>query len=200
MVYTGGHEIRFPDYVDFTDNTAQHNKVATIANDYANFYKTSTFKSNVNVDGLVFAGGHEIRFPEYVEFKDNTAAHNTVLRVDQNFIDANKVITAKQGLNIDVTPTQAQHAVRKDYVDNKPNVIKIAWAELKALRDHSQLIPGRFYRITDYECTTAQADTQSAGHVFDVIVRADSEYKLNEEAGAAQHYDDGYFDDNNLEA
>ena len=125
LVYVGGHEIRFPDYVDFTDNTARHNKVATIANDYANFYKTSTFKSNVNVDGLMFAGGHEIRFPEYVEFKDNTAAHNTVLRVDQNFIDANKVITAKRGLNIDVTPTQAQHAVRKDYVDHKPNLIKI---------------------------------------------------------------------------
>lgn len=174
--------------------------MATIANDYANFYKTSTFKSNVNVDGLMFAGGHEIRFPEYVEFKDNTAAHNTVLRVDQNFIDANKVITAKQGLNIDVTPTQAQHAVRKDYVDNKPNLIEIAWAELKALRDNSKLIPGRFYRITDYKCTTVQAGTQSAGHAFDIIVRADSENTLNEEASASLPYYDGYFDNNNLEA
>ena len=145
------------------------------------------FDKPVDFHSLVYAGGHEIRFPEYVEFKDNTAAHNTVLRVDQNFIDANKVIMAKQGINIDVTPTEAQHAVRKDYVDNKPNIIKITWSELKALRDHSQLIPGIFYRITDYECTTAQADTQSAGHVFDVIVRADSENKLNDEASAIQH-------------
>lgn len=158
------------------------------------------FDKPVDFHSLVYAGGHEIRFPEYVEFKDNTAAHNTVLKIDQNFIDANKVITAKQGLNIDVTPTQAQHAVRKDYVDNKPNLIEITWAELKALRDNSKLIPGRFYRITDYKCTTAQADTQSAGHAFDIIVRADSENTLNEEASAGLPYYDGYFDNNNLEA
>lgn len=88
----------------------------------------------------------------------------------------------------------------KNYVDNKPNLIKITWSELKALRDNSQLIPGRFYRITDYECTTSQANTQSAGHVFDIIVRADSENKLNEEASAIQHEGDNYFANCDLQA
>ena len=63
----------------------------------------------------------------------------------------------------------------------------ITYAELKALRDNKQLIPGQQYRITDYVTTTAQANTQSAGHQFDIIVVADSEDKLNENARAINH-------------
>ena len=90
-------------------------------------------------------------------------------------------------------------------VENKLSIAskkmeEITWDELKFLRDSGKLTPGRFYRITDYECTTAQADTHSAGHVFDIIVRADSENKLNEEASAIQHAGDTYFANNNLEA
>lgn len=84
---------------------------------WAVFGKGTTFNASAEFNGLIWTGGREIRFPDYVEFKDNTEQHNTVLKVDQNFIHANKVITAKQGLNIDVQPTESQHAVRKDYVD-----------------------------------------------------------------------------------
>lgn len=76
----------------------------------------------------------------------------------------------------------------------------ITYAELVALRNSSSLVPGRQYRITDYQCTTTQGSTKSAGHQFDIIVRADSENRLNEEASAIQHEGDEYFANSNLSA
>jgi hypothetical protein len=67
-------------------------------------------------------------------------------------------------------------------VKNTPNLIETTYANLKSLRDNSQLTPGTFYRITDYECTTVQENTKSAGHQFDIIVRADDVNVLNETA------------------
>lgn len=80
------------------------------------------------------------------------------------------------------------------------DIIEIAWADLKALRDNSQLRPGKFYRITDYQCTTAQTDTSSAGHQFDIIVFAISESVLDENGYAALHENDTYFANSKLSA
>ena len=79
-------------------------------------------------------------------------------------------------------------------------VISITYADLKNLRDTSSLVPGMQYRIRDYQCTTVQTDTSTAGHQFDIIVTADSEIKLNENARAAHHDDDTYFAACKLEA
>ena len=94
---------------------------------------------------------------------------------------------------------------RQDPIDIKDTVARqksqsITWADLKDLRDGSQLIPGQWYRITDYQCTTEKQDTQSAGHVFDIIVRADSTNTLNENAYATKHAGDTYFVNSNLAA
>ena len=70
---------------------------------------------------------------------------------------------------------------------------KITYAELKALRDGAKLVPGMQYRITDYTCTTITQDTQSAGHLFDIIVTADDERTLNTKARAIHHEGDTYF-------
>ena len=84
------------------------------------------------------------------------------------------------------------------------SIISKTWAELKAMRDvdngAGSLVPGRWYRITDYVATTSQADTQSANHPFDIIVMADAANKLNENAHAIQHAGDTYFDGCKLEA
>ena len=64
----------------------------------------------------------------------------------------------------------------------------ITYSKLKYLRDNRKLIPGKQYRITDYECTTSQENTKSAGHKFDIIVTANDEGTLNEDARAAVHY------------
>ena len=77
---------------------------------------------------------------------------------------------------------------------------KITWADLKAKRDAGELIPGVQYRIIDYQCTTTQDKTESAGHQFDIIVIADSENKLNEVARAIRHDGDTYFSNCNLAA
>ncbi len=71
--------------------------------------------------------------------------------------------------------------------------VSITYAALKALRDGGNLVPGTWYRITDYVCTTTQENTQSAVHAFDVIVRADDTNHLNENAFAAHHKGDEYF-------
>ena len=77
---------------------------------------------------------------------------------------------------------------------------EITYSALKAKRDAGTLVKGKWYRITDYTCTTIQEDTQSAGHVFDIIVRADSTNVLNENAFAALHSGDTYFANCKLEA
>lgn len=75
------------------------------------------------------------------------------------------------------------------------NMTSIEYDELVQLRDDGELIPGKWYRIVDYHTTTAQEDTQSADHQFDVIVRADAVDKLNENAFSAISYGDSYFTD-----
>ena len=66
----------------------------------------------------------------------------------------------------------------------------VTYSELKALRDNSRLIPGVFYRITDYECTTSQENTRAMDNKFDIIVQALSKNTLSENASADYHYDE----------
>lgn len=67
------------------------------------------------------------------------------------------------------------------------DMVPITYEELKAIRDEGKLVPGQQYRITDYHCITAQENTRSADHQFDIIVTADDEKTLNENARAIQH-------------
>ncbi len=79
----------------------------------------------------------------------------------------------------------------------------ITWAEIKALRDGAQLIPGMYYRITDYTTTVANdSEARSAEHLFDVIVMATSTNTLSEEGKAikSDRDTDNYFADANLDA
>ena len=80
------------------------------------------------------------------------------------------------------------------------NMTNVTYAELKTLRDNSQLVEGQYYRITDFVTTVDQEDAKSAGHRFDIIVLATSSNALNENALAAKHAEDTYFDNSNLDA
>jgi hypothetical protein len=81
-------------------------------------------------------------------------------------------------------------------------VEEVSHQELLYLRVNEKLIPGKFYRITDYITTTSQNGTSSAGHPFDVIVLALSNDKLSEEAWAMHSARDTseYFAESKLEA
>ena len=76
----------------------------------------------------------------------------------------------------------------------------ITYSNLKTKRDNGTLTPGMQYRIIDYQCITVQKDTSTAGHQFDIIVTADSNSVLNENARAIQHAGDTYFINSDLSA
>ena len=88
------------------------------------------------------------------------------------------------------------------YDNLRPQVkpVKATYEEMTEMRDQGKLIPGQYYQITDYVTTTAQPETQSAGHPFDILVRADSATVLSEEAWAVQHDGDTYFANARMEA
>ena len=79
---------------------------------------------------------------------------------------------------------------------------EVTYAELKELRDGGKLVAGQMYRMTDYETTTSQEGTQSAGHPFDLILTALDEKTLDEKCSAIQSARDteGYFANSNLAA
>ena len=123
---------------------------------------------------------------------------------------ATKALSAEQGKVLDTKLTELD--VKFDEIDTRVDVLEkgvdiskltpIVYADLVSLRDNGELIAGGFYRITDYITTTAQVNTLSAGHFFDVIVLALSENTLAEEAYAIQSVRDvdGYFSESNLAA
>lgn len=69
------------------------------------------------------------------------------------------------------------------------------YAALKAKRDAGELVPGRWYRITDFVTTVhSSLTTQTAGHRFDILVLALTPKTLSEEAKAARNVNDtSYF-------
>lgn len=116
---------------------------------------------------------------------------------------ASKVPSATDGnlAGLDSSGNLTDSGIDADDVITKAELaVPITYAVLKALRDGGNLTSGVNYRITDYTCTTTKYDTQSAGHVFDIIVRADDESHLNENAFAAHHDGDTYFANCKLES
>ena len=72
--------------------------------------------------------------------------------------------------------------------------INIEYANLKYLFDKGHLVPGQQYRITDYQTTTTQTNTQALTHKFDIILTAKSSEAFDENARVIQNATDNYFD------
>ena len=97
---------------------------------------------------------------------------------------------------IESIPLETKKRLKKKYNNNNNDdeqggndkkYVETTYSELKSLRDEGKLVPGALYRITDYQCTTSQEGTRSAGHQFDIIVQALSESVLSEDTRAIQH-------------
>lgn len=75
------------------------------------------------------------------------------------------------------------------------DTIEITYDELVLLYDSGSLIPGAFYKITDYvtDFTDLNNDRKSACHAFDLTVEALSSTTLSEKAKASIHDGDEYF-------
>ena len=59
-----------------------------------------------------------------------------------------------------------------DAINDAENITDVTYDELVSIRNLYHLTPGMYYKITDYVTTTSTVNTQSAGHRFDIIVKA----------------------------
>lgn len=100
---------------------------------------------------------------------------------DENTEDI-KVTDANGKVNTLVTDSNFKSILAKN-----GTLTEVTWQELKDKRDAGKLTPGALYRITDYQCTTTQENTRSAGHQFDIVLLALSKKKLAEEGWAMMH-------------
>ena len=192
---------------------------SSIANDAATFQ--GTFESvndlpttNVKKNDYAFivtvvSGGN----PEYKRYKYNGTQWLEEFVLNNSSFTANQWAAINSGIssnwmNDTIQSINEETQARQD-ADNliweklnkvTSQVQEITWAELKALRDNSNLTSGQFYRITDYQCTTVQSNTRSAGNQFDIIVLALTNNTLSEQAWAALHSGDTYFANSNLSA
>ena len=151
----------------------------------------------------VYEFGYDSRSGYTLKAKDDLFIYTA------NSIDESPYLTVTKS---DITAKPKDFSVTTDKILNKAvtkeklakdvleDITSITWHELKQLRDGNNLLPGHQYRITDYQCTTTQENTQSAGHQFDIIVTTDSINKLNEKAKACLHNGDTYFENSNLTA
>ena len=72
-------------------------------------------------------------------------------------------------------------------------LIPITYSELVSLRDSSKLYPGATYRITNYKCSSSDANTTVANSKFDILVKAIDTNKLSEHCGAMRTASDTHF-------
>jgi hypothetical protein len=192
---------------------------SSIANDAAAFQ--GTFESvndlpttNVKKNDYAFivtvvSGGN----PEYKRYKYNGTQWLEEFVLNNSSFTANQWTAINSGISSnwmnDTTQSINEEIQARQDADNliweklnkvASQVQEITWAELKALRDNSNLTSGQFYRMTDYQCTTVQSNTRSAGNQFDIIVLALTNNTLSEQAWAALHSGDTYFANSNLSA
>lgn len=86
------------------------------------------------------------------------------------------------------------------------NLVSITYADLVALKNASELVEGTYYKIIDYVTTTngksanTNEPSRSAGHQFDIVVRATSTSTLSELASVSLHEGDTYFATQNVGA
>ena len=109
----------------------------------------------------------------FLDYEGLSLFWNNVKKV----IEDNELVTATALTNLNKRVDTVEDSLANQ-------IISITYTDLKTLRDNAQLVPGQQYRITDYTCTTVQENTRAVGHKFDIIVTADDEGTLNEDARA----------------
>lgn len=152
--------------------------------------------------------------------KDVGSGNSTTYKIDIGAASTTKagVMTAEDktklnGLDNYILPVASKTVlggVKENSNNNKCNVsissegvlsaiqmITISYSNLKNLRDNNNLIPGMWYRISDY--ITESIIGTVTHHNFDIIVFATSINTLSEEALALPRNDDTYFTSNNCD-
>ena len=192
-------------YVNINEDTVEAPIGAEIFNDFENNIASGEY-SHAEGKGTITSNAAEHASGKYNQSHKDTTLFS--IGIGESKADRKNAIEVTQDGGIYVNSIGGYDGTNpsnsKDIATYLPNMVYITYEDLKTLRDNDQLVPGQQYRITNYTCTTSTAGTKSAGHKFDIIVTADSNNKLNEEARAINHYfdnlEDDYFKDCNLSA
>ena len=192
-------------YVNINEDTVEAPIGAEIFNDFENNIASGEY-SHAEGKGTITSNAAEHASGKYNQSHKDTTLFS--IGIGESKADRKNAIEVTQDGDIYVNSIGGYDGTNpsnsKDIATYLPNMVYIRYEDLKALRGNDQLVPGQQYRITNYTCTTSTAGTKSAGHKFDIIVTADSNNKLNEEARAINHYfdnlEDDYFKDCNLSA
>lgn len=112
------------------------------------------------------------------------------------------ILVSDNGFTFSVTDiVTGSDAVEIKCIGGPQKVVAITYNELVQLRSSGKLVPGMQYRITNYVATVrGEGWGISANHPFDVIVTADNERTISEDARAIIHNGDTYFQNSNLSA
>ena len=188
-------------YVNINEDTVEAPIGAEIFNDFENNIASGEY-SHAEGKGTITNNEAEHASGKYNQSHKDTTIFS--IGIGQSKADRKNAIEVTQDGDIYVNSIGGYDGKNlsnsKDIATYLPNMVYITYEGLKTLRDNDKLVPGQQYRITDYTCTTSTAGTKPAGHKFDIIVTADSNNKLNEEARAIKHDGDTYFANNNLSA
>lgn len=174
--------------------------------------KNGTVSNNM---ATVTIGGADITLSGYTHPANNTdddpvSSTNTVNQAFANVVsamtDTEEVMSsAINALHDELVDTELDVAALsgavQDIIDNPVEpMVETTYSDLVTLKSGGNLAAGSWYRITDYQCTTTQADTSAATHQFDVVVLALSNNTLSEEARAMKHSGDTYFSGSTVNA
>lgn len=102
-------------------------------------------------------------------------------------------------------PILKKFRAKDDYMSSAHTVIheSLTYNKLISLIAQNALVPGAFYRMTDFVTTAVDeretAQFRSAGHPFDLLLQALTTNKLSAKAAALPHADDTYFADVELD-
>ena len=196
---------KIPSQASSTNQLADKDFVnSSIANDAATFQGTFETVNNLPTTNVkkndyafivsVTSEGN----PEYKRYKYNGTQWIEEFTLNNSSFTANQWAAINSGIT-DTWINDTNEKLEKA-ASSTNSIIEITWSDLKAKKDAGELTPSQFYRIIDYQCTTTESNTRSAGHQFDIIVLALSKNTLSEQAYAALHSGDTYFANNDLSA
>lgn len=196
---------KIPSQASSTNQLADKDFVnSSIANDAATFqgtFETVNALPTTNVKKNDYAFIVSVTSegnPEYKRYKYNGTQWIEEFTLNNSSFTANQWAAINSGIT-DTWINDTNEKLEKA-ASSTNSIIEITWSDLKAKRDAGELTPSQFYRIIDYQCTTTEQNTRSAGHQFDIIVLALSKNTLSEQAYAALHSGDTYFANNDLSA
>ncbi len=173
--------------IDIDNDTIQYNDNDQISVNVSALYEAG--------DGITFTPAGENRYIISANIDNDTITFDSSGRLVARVGSGGGEYVAGEGIEID--QNNVISAITDGdtiYINDEGQLSaelmeRITWRNLKDLRDNSRLVPGKQYRIIDYTCETTQENTRSAHHDFDIIVFADSESQLNENARAIQRED-----------